>query len=335
MADDFISSQRQELIERQVAEKVEQKVREQLFRYYRAIWGTATAVLSAFGIGVVVWVYQNAEDFATNAVKPQVEHAEATLKEAQEKLNEASIQIIRMGAQLDAVDDFLIRREDTMAVNDQRLRDSQTRITTLSKEVEQKLTDLLKQISDNTAQLNAIEARAQESARLGNIEDLRNKLDVVAAQVLHLNEGFQILGGAGGVIPSTSSVDTVALEAIVAPTDQRADPSAPVADTVFFQFAGVSRDTVQRISGLLAAKGYDMPGEERSPVAQGLHEVRYFFAEDARKAEQLAQDVNRILAAEGYIAEVTAENFTSFPGKKPRGGILELWLEPVRHEQVN
>jgi hypothetical protein len=105
----------------------------------------------------------------------------------------------------------------------------------------------------------------------------------------------------------------------------------PGPTTIFFQFAGeITRERAQAILKGLAKEGYDAPGEERVAAAAGLHEIRYFFEEDRDRAVQAAGDVNNVLAALGYRAEVTIKSFADFASAKPRPGVLELWLEPLR-----
>ncbi len=101
--------------------------------------------------------------------------------------------------------------------------------------------------------------------------------------------------------------------------------------TIFFQFAGsASREQAKAISAKLAERGYKMPGEERIGSAAGLHEVRYFYEEDAETAKQAVTDINAVLAGMGFKADVEPRSLTGLSKIKPRRGASELWLEPLR-----
>lgn len=101
--------------------------------------------------------------------------------------------------------------------------------------------------------------------------------------------------------------------------------------TVFFQFAGGRRVQAEALSAALKAKGFIVPGEDREGAAARKHEVRYFHREDKEAAERLANDTTAALRNLKYperdALNVVAESFVSYRGKKPRPGIVELWLE--------
>ena len=102
--------------------------------------------------------------------------------------------------------------------------------------------------------------------------------------------------------------------------------------TVFFQFAGGSREHAEALSAALKKNGYIVPGEDRESGAAGKHEIRYFHEEDKAEAIRLAENMNRALANSEFRAhparvDIIARSFVSYHGKKPRPGVLELWLE--------
>ena len=101
--------------------------------------------------------------------------------------------------------------------------------------------------------------------------------------------------------------------------------------TVFFQFAGGRREQAEDLSAALKGKGYVVPGEDRERGAAGKHEVRYFHNKDEAAAQRLAEDATRVLRGLEYLGRkattVTVKSFVSYRGKKPRLGVLELWLE--------
>jgi hypothetical protein len=97
--------------------------------------------------------------------------------------------------------------------------------------------------------------------------------------------------------------------------------------TVYFQFAGGSRDQAQQISKALQDKGYKIPGEERTGAAAGKHEARYFYAGQKTNATQLASDTTQALQGLGYPSLSVSAVFAGDPTKSNPDGKLELWLE--------
>ena len=99
--------------------------------------------------------------------------------------------------------------------------------------------------------------------------------------------------------------------------------------TVYFQFAGGSRDKAKRLSEKLKAKGYIVPGEQRIGDAAGKSEVRFFYTADKEKAKELANylNINNSDSGVGYRKPVNLVNFTDYNKPKPDQGTIELWLE--------
>jgi energy-coupling factor transporter ATP-binding protein EcfA2 len=97
--------------------------------------------------------------------------------------------------------------------------------------------------------------------------------------------------------------------------------------TVYFQFAGGSRDQAQQVSKALQDKGYKIPGEERTRDAKDKHEVRYFYAGQKTVATQLATDTTQALQKLGYPSLSVSAVFAGDPTKSNPDGKPELWLE--------
>jgi len=97
--------------------------------------------------------------------------------------------------------------------------------------------------------------------------------------------------------------------------------------TVYFQFAGGSRDQAKLLSKALQDKGYKIPGEERVGAAAGQREVRYFNDDQKSIAVQLAIDVTQALQQLGYPSLAVTAKFAGDPAKSNADGKLELWLE--------
>jgi energy-coupling factor transporter ATP-binding protein EcfA2 len=99
--------------------------------------------------------------------------------------------------------------------------------------------------------------------------------------------------------------------------------------TVYFQFAGGSRDQAQLISKALRDKGYTIPGEERTLAAAGKRVVRYFDSDDKDAALKLAGDAQRVLQSLGYASKqpIGIEQSKIGTTKNNPDGNLELWIE--------
>jgi hypothetical protein len=91
----------------------------------------------------------------------------------------------------------------------------------------------------------------------------------------------------------------------------------PMANTVYFQFAGMTREDAVAISERMQSLGWKIPGEERTGAAAGQNEVRYGAKADQEAAELLTRD----LKAAGVIRMGPA---ALNPKIKP--GMLEIWV---------
>ncbi len=86
--------------------------------------------------------------------------------------------------------------------------------------------------------------------------------------------------------------------------------------TVYFQFAGMSREEAVAISRKLKALGWAIPGEERTGAAAKQSEVRYGAEADRPVAEQLVAD----LKALGFSRMSAKRNASIKPA------FLEIWV---------
>jgi hypothetical protein len=97
----------------------------------------------------------------------------------------------------------------------------------------------------------------------------------------------------------------------VAPRPTRPDK------TVYFQFAGMTREEAVRISDQLKERGWQIPGEERTSLAAGQNEVRYGAEADKPAAEMLVEDL-KALALKGCC--VVKRN------PEVAAGTVEVWV---------
>jgi hypothetical protein len=111
----------------------------------------------------------------------------------------------------------------------------------------------------------------------------------------------------------------------VAPAEVAKPPTAASpsvnrsAFTVYVQFAGYQRPTVQGFSSSLKATGWKVPGEERIATAAGLNEIRYRADKDKAAAELLASDL-----AKAQQKAVDAIKIRRIP--IITDGTLEVWI---------
>lgn len=135
-----------------------------------------------------------------------------------------------------------------------------------------------------------------------------------------------------GVLPQGSRVQILNIaEPFPRPTGPQSWAQVRVVSlalpTVYFQFAGGSREQAVAMSRALQDLGYKIPGEERTPKAAGLREVRYFEANDRPAADKLAQNATQLLAQLGYRAQPPIRVVQAAPGPNNPDNNIELWLE--------
>lgn len=97
--------------------------------------------------------------------------------------------------------------------------------------------------------------------------------------------------------------------------------------TVYFQFAGGSREQAQQLSKALQDKGYTIPGEERNGAAANRRVVRYFYPGQKTIAQQLATDTSQAMQKLGYSSQQVTIELGGNVTKSNADGKLELWIE--------
>ncbi|MBM9594374.1 hypothetical protein [Roseitranquillus sediminis] len=318
-----------ELIERRLSERVEGQVRDRLFRFYRVAWAVALAVLGFFGYNVIAGLNDLAEEIARDEVGPAIEAANRAASDAERQLSE-------LVARMTAAEEFQRQRQQLLVSTEHRLAQDQSRVEAVAQATDERLEGITQSLSEAEAQLEALGVRIQqEVAGAGSVDvlaaDLQrvaNWMDQISASVRDLQDR---VGGSEPNDLALYSYEDIELSSTQdSPSPAEREAPAGASGTVYLQFAGVERGVAEQILAALGEIGYTMPGAERTSVAAGMHEVRYFFDSDADRAARLVSDVNRILADAGYRDEVSLEDFTGYYGGKPREGTLELWLEPTR-----
>ena len=303
-----------ELLERQLAERIEKRVRGRLFAIYGTLGAGILAAFTYFGYDIISsikpGVIEAASERSLAAIDPVLKQAEEAADEAEKLALRNAIELeamskfrkdaqLRLNTTLDGVEDVTARIETKLLTLSNELKSAEQDVDAYR----QRSTDLflsasyeatIQEIAENVALLTAAVSGLRTEDRSEEIE----QLDVAMAQTT--------------------------FEAVV----ERSSASQPGEQTtVYFQFAGVNRDIAEKIAGNIDNTEFTIPGEERLKEAAGKAEVRYFFDEDETKARQLAEEVNRVLTVLKMEAIVEARYVYLAKGS-PRQGILELWLEP-------
>jgi hypothetical protein len=105
------------------------------------------------------------------------------------------------------------------------------------------------------------------------------------------------------------------------PTPTTSAFSSPQArSTVYFQFAGFTREEAVKISDAISQKGWQIPGQQRTGQAVGTNEIR-FNPKDAETAQLLKDDSDAAL--QGLNLGIT---LTLQPNPIVKAGIPEVWI---------
>jgi len=289
--------QRIELLERQIAERVEERVRKRLFACY-AVAGTAviaTLGITGFSIGKTV------QDAA-------MQNISAKLKDAEVKLGRVDIlseQVAETVARVKIV-------TDTIAPTLSQLREN------FSMADEQ-----IKTIGDKRKEFEGILAALQ--TRAGQLEALNKDLTKQMSEI-----SFKLSNLADPKATSTEkeeivrSARTIAESARTAASTPLPTPQA----TLFVQFDNIDPDTAIKISGLIRAQNYTVPSPEKVTIkSANMREIRYFYAADMAAADNLARAAETASEAAGLPpAKTTIRDLTTWPHSKPAIGTLELWI---------
>jgi uncharacterized phage infection (PIP) family protein YhgE len=300
-----------ELIERQLADRVTERVRSALFRLYATV---GVAVISV--IGFVSWdIVTDIKSEIKSEIKKDIDKEIAAKRtEITERVTETRIIAKRANEVIQRVEKQLDEFEPQAEDLDETIQ----KVKTL-----------------NVTSKNLIAEYSREIQPLvSNVESLSQRLVSLAKQVDQLNtlaSGSSV--SIGEEVIQTTQQRSAAIQSVISDSkeaEQRLD-QARKKTTVFLQFAGGRREQAEALSAALIADGYIVPGEDREGGAAGKHEVRYFHDEDEKNAERLAEDTTRAFRTLGYtdrnIPDVVVNSLVTYPGKKPRLGVLELWLE--------
>ncbi len=327
-----------ELLERQLAERVTERVRPALFKLYAALGTAVIGVLGLVGWDVVTDIKTEIKSDIINEIDAEIgakrqeilerttetqilaKRANAIIQRVEKQLDEFEPKAENLNETIDKVKSLNVASQDFTAIYSQELVPLVSNVEALSGQ--------LSVLAEQVDELNKI------VARVGEMEVAQSVVALSEESTSTTEEGQpapppppqEIVEVVQKAEQRSMAIQSVITEARVAEQrllDARKKP------TVFFQFAGGSIEQAVALSDSLQKLGYTVPGEDRERYASGKHEVRYFHDEDKEAAKRLAQDTTQALQALGYVdmPTVTAEPFVAYLGKKPRVGVLELWLE--------
>jgi hypothetical protein len=299
-----------ELLERQLAERVTERVRPALFRLYAAV---GLAVIGA--LGFVSW---DIVDDIKSEIKSELTDEVAAAVDAK-------------------------RAEITEQVTETRIM--ARRANSVIQRVEKQLDDFQPQadnLDETIAKVRSLNVTSQDLLALyvqelepltANVATLSAQLRALAEQVDQLNTlATEADLAIEAPVPLTYTQRGDAIQSVIADTRQADQRLVDARDkvTVFVQFSG-GREQAAALAASLRTDGYVVPAQDREASAAGRHEVRYFHEDDQDAAQRLAEDTTRILRQQGFavrvLADIRAVSLVSYSGKKPRRGILELWLD--------
>ena len=221
------------------------------------------------------------------------------------------------------------------------IRYKQTRITDTLGRLDARSEDLNGTFAKVDAQIDQLDQNAEDLqqrmdtfneqfkfnlATQDDVNAIYKDLSSLAAKSRDLAAAVQKIQEPSGTsdkkIALVSSFDDVASQ-----VKERSEAVSTTKSTVYIQFAGGRREDIKTVSEELKLQDWLVPGEERTPKAVDLKEVRYFHTQDEKAAEKLAADTNTALEANGFGSIiVSAKDSTNYP-KPPRQGVLELWVD--------
>ncbi len=310
-----------ELFKRQIADGVTSMVRARLLATYVVAGSAVLAVLGVVGYGAIGAAKQEVLDKIAREI-------EQPAKTAADSANRALTNIEASRLTLEKLQDRSFKTFDNI---DSKLADFGPKA--------EKLIEFTNQVSalDTTLQTIRTEAIRASGQNSKSIEELSSALTTLADQVKALNstrQGQSATSENGENPPNSAVYSEIATKSEDVATKAQQVSSGiqryQLRRTVWFQFAGITRTDAQSIA-IKLSDNFTLPGEELTPKAAGLYEIRCFYENDCTDAEKqlgpaLRASVVTVLkdSREPKIVDLRAWRAE----KKPRQGTLEIWYSP-------
>ena len=192
-------------------------------------------------------------------------------------------------------------------------------------QVENGKTNLEKLVAQATNSRDEIFKINEELAKKHSEFELeRERLDALVQKQKEVESNLEINELRVAAALSKLSQTQLAVDRIEQGSKTIASITAPASvktrSTVYFQFAGFQRETAVEISKAISKRGWDIPGEQRSPGAANTNQIRYSPA-DEEIAKQLKIDSDAALRELHFDISLALQ---SNPAVKP--GIPEIWI---------
>lgn len=301
-----------ELIERRLTDRVATNVKGSLFKTYGLIGAVVGAVLTYVGIDIFERITERADTQTQEMIAKKVDPA---LQAAQAQTEKVTIQlgvIEALNQRAQATIDRLNEQLAGFEPKAEKLKDLADQVDTLDlrrKEVEASLTTVGQSIS--------------------SLGELGGKLAELANQVKSLSDVVATLQLSR---ETSSNVQTIAnaTQALANVSEQVTQRLSDIRNQtrVFFQFYGMPREVAAELTRRLRDLGYVVPGEEQvRPSGSPISEIRYFWDQDAARAEDLRAAVSSLLEPAGIAAPPpVVKSNVDWSKQKPREGTVELWV---------
>jgi len=207
------------------------------------------------------------------------------------------------------------------------LKESLAHMKRYSDDVTQDLLVVRSRLVDNRTAIDNLRDELVDSIKkdlvtVPDFEATSTRISDLATQLLALRAQVQALPGIQSQSTPQEAARLAALKKIADSPAQNDTRRA----TVFIQFAIMTRDFIKTFAAGLKEKGWTVPPEERLDIATGLTEIRYYYTEDAARADRLSKDIAEQLGNAGF-APVTLKPEPRLDFKrKPKPGTLEIWF---------
>jgi tetratricopeptide (TPR) repeat protein len=174
--------------------------------------------------------------------------------------------------------------------------------------------------------LRAYDEALRLSPDLADVAFARGKLLEELGRSEQATKAFAVVATMASASQSTQLAARSRLQAL----GSAAVPAAPTVTRVFVQITDArDRDAADALRTELAAQKYDTPEAELTTIS-AAGDVRYFFKEDERAAQEVRAIAEYIIAARGHNVRLPTRYLV---GENARRGTIELWL-PSLSSQV-
>jgi hypothetical protein len=319
----MIEKDRIELIERQIAESVTIRVRAELFKLYAAVGLAVATVIALLGLNVVLTI----EDKLVRTI-------EMNIVEKREKIDQQIVEAEFLADNVKKINkntESVLQDTKAALIEFDVFKEQLSELNTIS----DKLKDTIEQVTSlRTTAQNVSDIYAREvKPIISGVETMSNQFKALTEQIGQINAFIKEAPTANATTIEDAVKRATALESVIDSTnaaEQRID-AARQKTSVFLQFAVGTRTQALELTKLLAKNEFIVPEPDRTEAALNKYEVRYFHIDDQSAAERLAEEANKSLSALGYPEDpktiIKAKSFVHTTEKKPRLGVIELWLQ--------